>query len=164
MRTFRTRASFGAAACLGAGLSGGAGVGAGADDERAIVRTLNAETAAFFRRDYDAWARQWVHAPSVSKTYMNFADATFSETVGWRAIDRFGRAYIAEHPAPDPLPALLDRVTVRVYGTGAWVTFQQRDPLRGLKRETRLMEKVGGRWRIAGMHTTIYGFARKPAT
>jgi hypothetical protein len=33
------------------------------------------------------------------------------------------------------------------------------DPERGRKRETRLLEKVAGQWKIAGMHTTIYGFA-----
>lgn len=41
---------------------------------------------------------------------------------------------------------------------GAWVTYEQQDSLRGLKRETRLMEKVNGEWKIAGMQTTIYGF------
>lgn len=47
---------------------------------------------------------------------------------------------------------------MRLYGKGAWVTYQQQDSLRGLKRETRLMEKVNGEWKIAGMQTTIYGF------
>jgi hypothetical protein len=37
------------------------------------------------------------------------------------------------------------------------VSYQQVDSLRGLKRETRLMEKTAGGWKIAGMQTTIYG-------
>jgi hypothetical protein len=38
------------------------------------------------------------------------------------------------------------------------VSYEQNDVERGLKRETRLMEKKDGQWKIAGMHTTIYGF------
>ena len=53
---------------------------------------------------------------------------------------------------------MLDKIDVRLYRNGAWVTYEQRDSLRGLKRETRLMEKVNGEWKIAGMQTTIYGF------
>jgi len=34
----------------------------------------------------------------------------------------------------------------------------QNDSEQGLKRETRLMEKENGQWKIAGMQTTIYGF------
>jgi hypothetical protein len=38
---------------------------------------------------------------------------------------------------------------------------EQNDAERGLKRETRLMEKRDGQWKIAGMHTTIYGFKKE---
>ena len=127
----------------------------------AILATINRETEAAFRRDYRGWQDYWVHAPYVAKTYMEMPDSSMSETLGWQAIDDFVRTYIEEHPEPDPVPTLVDDIDVRLYGDGAWVSFEQNDSVRGLKRETRLMEKVDGQWKIAGMHTTIYGFKRE---
>ena len=123
----------------------------------AIQETINGETEAAFSRDYEGWKSKWIHEPSLTKTYINFSDSTFTETLGWKEIDDFVRTYIEEHPEPDPLPKLIDDIEVRLYGTGAWVSFEQVDKVRGLKRETRLMEKIDGQWKIAGMHTTIYG-------
>lgn len=123
-----------------------------------ILNTLNEETLAFFSRDYDLWADKWVHEPYATKSYMIFTDSTISETLGWAAIRSFGRDYLQMHPKPEPVPDLLDEIEIRLYGKGAWVSFEQYDSLRGIKRETRLMEKHGDQWKIAGMHTTIYGF------
>ncbi len=127
-------------------------------EEQAILKALNDETSAAFQRDYEAWKENWVHDPDITKTYINFEDSTFSESVGWNDISQFVKTFMEEHPEPEPVPTLLDKIDVRRYGNGAWVTYEQQDSLRGLKRETRLMEKVNGQWKIAGMHTTIYGF------
>ncbi|OEK00258.1 hypothetical protein BFP97_01460 [Roseivirga sp. 4D4] len=129
-------------------------------EKAAILETINGETRAAFNRDYEAWKSKWIHESSLTKTYIDFSDSTFTETLGWKEIDDFVRTYIEEHPEPDPLPEMVDDIEVRLYGTGAWVSFEQHDANRGLKRETRLMEKVDGEWKIAGMHTTIYGFTK----
>ena len=127
-------------------------------EKAAILNIINGETKAAFRRDYAGWKGHWIHESYVTKTYIEFPDSSFSETLGWDDIDKFVRTYIEEHPEPDPTPTLVDRINVRIYGNGAWVNFEQNDSERGLKRETRLMEKADGQWKIAGMHTTIYGF------
>lgn len=126
-----------------------------------ILNTLNEETSAFFAKDYAQWADKWVHEPYVTKTYMLMTDSAVSETLGWTAIGHFGKTYIEMHPEPEPIPDLLSEIEIRLYGDGAWVSFEQYDSLRGLKRETRLMEKHDGEWKIAGMHTTIYGLVGK---
>jgi len=126
-------------------------------EKAAILNTLNSETEAAFSRDYEAWQDKWVHDPKMTKVYINFADSTFSESIGWDGISQFVKDYFVAHPEPEPVPELVDDIDVRLYGTGAWVIYEQQDALRGLKRETRLMEKVDGQWKIAGMRTTIYG-------
>ncbi len=122
----------------------------------AILRTLNGETQAFCRRDLEAWREYWLHEPALAKTYINFADGSHAELLGWAEIEAYAKTYMAEHPNVEPPPEPLESVDVRLYANGAWVSFEQVDPSRGRKRETRLMEKVGGAWRIAGMGTVIY--------
>ncbi len=126
-------------------------------EKKAILERLNNETKDAFQRNYEDWVKNWVHDPNISKIYMNFVDRTFSESIGWNEVSQFVKTFIEEHPEPEPLPKLLDNVNVRLYGNGAWVTYQQMDSIRGLKRESRLMEKINGEWKIAGMQTTIYG-------
>lgn len=130
-------------------------------EKAAILDVLNGETRAALSRDYEGWRDHWVHEPTVAKTYVNVADETGSETLGWAAVDDFVRTYIEEHPEPEPPPAPLTDADVRIYGDGAWVTYEQQDADQGRKRESRLMEKVDGEWRIAGMHTTVYGSERE---
>ncbi|MBO0343489.1 nuclear transport factor 2 family protein [Flagellimonas profundi] len=127
-------------------------------EKQAILESLRTETEDAFNRDYQAWRTNWVHQPSVVKTYMNFADSSFSEMLGWREVDDFVKTYIKEHPEPVPTPVQPDNVTIQVFGTGAWVSYRTFDETFGNKRETRLMVKEAGQWKIAGMHTTIYGF------
>ncbi len=130
-------------------------------EKEAILQTINGETKAAFNRNYKSWKEKWVHEKYVTKTYMDFRDDSMTETLGWNDIDDFVRTYIEEHPEPAPLPTLVDDIDVRLYGTGAWVNYEQNDSERGMKRETRLMEKINGQWRIAGMQTIIYGFKNK---
>lgn len=130
-------------------------------EKMAILKVLNDETKAAFNRDYESWQAKWVHEKYVTKTYMNFADSSMTETLGWDEINHFVKTYIEEHPEPSPLPKLVDEIDVRLYKDGAWVNYVQNDPERGLKRESRLMEKLNGQWRIAGMQTVIYGFKKE---
>ena len=127
-------------------------------EKNAILKTLNKETRDAFQRDFDAWSSNWIHDSTISKTYINFSDSTFSESIGWKNISGYVKEFMVKHPEPEPVPELLHNINVRLFGKGAWVTYEQMDSIRGKKRETRLMEKVNGQWKIAGMQTTIYGF------
>jgi len=129
-------------------------------EKTAILECLKNETKAACRRDYLDWKTYWIHDQKISKTYMNFVENSFSEMKSWKEIDDFVRTYLEEHPEPVPPPAQPDVIDVRIYGSGAWVTFEVVDRVNGRKGETRLMQKEAGKWKIAGMHTSIYGFQK----
>lgn len=129
-------------------------------NKKAILETITNETKAAFQRDYAGWQALWVHDSAVTKTYMNFTDSSFSAYVGWDTVNNFVRSFFEKHPKPEPMPTLVDDINLRLYGNGAWVSFEQFDSTRGLNRETRLMEKKDGQWKIAGMQTAIYGFKK----
>ncbi len=122
-----------------------------------IRAALKSETKAACDRDYEAWKSHWIQRKNVTKTYMDFENGSFSEMTSWDEIDDFVRIYIEEHPDPVDAPELPSDIKVKVYGEGAWVSYEVDDPTSGRKRESRLMEKEDGKWKIAGMHTTIYG-------
>lgn len=127
-------------------------------EKRAILKTLNDETAAAFQRDYDAWQSKWVHSPTMTKIYEDLTGGESSTSTGWDEISQFVKDFFEAHPAPEPVPELLSEIDVRIVGTDAHVIYEQQDSLRGRKQEIRTMEKVDGVWKIAGMKTTIYGF------
>ncbi|WP_194972613.1 hypothetical protein [Aquiflexum lacus] len=122
-----------------------------------IKKTVNDETKAAFQREYEQWSEFWVHENYVTKTYINFGDSSMSENIGWSEIDSFIKEFFVLNPDPDSVPVVINDMDIRFFGNGALVNFEQHDPERGLKRESRLMEKIDGKWKIAGMHTTIYG-------
>ncbi len=58
-----------------------------AEEKKAILQALNDETKAAFQRDYEGWTKKWVHDPTITKTYLNFPDSSFSESmVGKRSV------------------------------------------------------------------------------
>ncbi len=58
-------------------------------EKKAILETINNETKATFQRNYESWKEKRVHDPTITKTYINFVDSTFSESIGWNKISKF---------------------------------------------------------------------------
>lgn len=127
-------------------------------EKTAIIAVLKGETAAAFNRDYQEWQSFWLHENDIEKSYIDYPNNKMSNSTGWGEISRFVKKYIEDHPEPAPVPKLADDFKVRLYGSGAWVSYNQHDAKVGFKREFRLMEKHNGEWKIAGMQTIIYGF------
>ena len=51
-------------------------------EKQAILERLNNETKDAFQREYEAWTKNWVHDPNIPKTYADFANSTFPESIG----------------------------------------------------------------------------------
>jgi DNA-binding CsgD family transcriptional regulator len=132
--------------------------GAAEDDREAILRVLEAETVAFWNKNYDAWAQCWVQAPYIRRIgWWSLGGVTYR--AGWDKIGGRMRELMEENPLPNSSAADVRRenINMRIGSDIAWVTFDQYAPLTGergmdmpgLSRESRVLEKHDGKWRIA---------------
>ena len=129
-----------------------------APDSVEIMNVIQGESAAFWNKDFDAWSSFWVHAP-YARIMGWWKAGGISVTEGWEAIGTNMKQVMRENPKPNPTASRLrrDKINLQVRGDVAWVTFDQygldtgdkRMDMPGLSRETRVLEKQGGTWRIA---------------
>ena len=126
-------------------------------ETEAILNIIASESAAFWNKDYDAWAQCWVHAPYVRSMGWTPAGGV-SYVAGWDTLSTHTREYLAENPLPNPNAARVRRenFNIRIYGDSAWVTFDQYGidtgqpsfDMPGRSRETRILEKQNGEWKF----------------
>jgi DNA-binding CsgD family transcriptional regulator/PAS domain-containing protein len=127
-------------------------------DRKAILQVIEEETAAYFRKDYEAWARCWIQAP-YGRRWMWFGQGGVSVREGWEDHGPPMKAAMERHPEPNGSVREIRRenLSLRVGGEMAWVTFDQYAPdtddrafdVPGLQKEMRILEKHEGRWKIA---------------
>lgn len=127
-------------------------------EEAAVMAVIEAESSAYFSKDFDAYARCFVQAPYIRRIGWWTRDGVADRT-GWDQFHNHARLQMEGYPAPNASPSQLRRenVTIRVGGDMAWVTFDQFAPeagepdidMPGLSRETRVLEKHDGKWLIA---------------
>jgi len=119
---------------------------------------IEAETAAYFNKDYEGWTECWVHAPYIRRIGW-FARCGVLTNVGWERESAAMRASMGEFPMPNHSAGQVRRenLNIRVDHDMAWVTFEQvamstGDPfdVPGRQQEVRILERHGGQWRIAG--------------
>jgi hypothetical protein len=124
---------------------------------QAVIDVIAAETAAFWHKDYDAWAACWLHSPSIRRMGW-WARGGIRATDGWDALSASVREAMNANPTPNPAAARVRRenVNIRVTADMAWVTFAQYgsdtgEPdmdMPGLSHETRILERHDGAWKI----------------
>jgi DNA-binding CsgD family transcriptional regulator len=126
-------------------------------EETKILKVIEDETAAYFNKDYEAWARCWVHESYVRRFSWFARGGTFIHN-GWEVENASIKAGMARYRAPNQSVHSVTRenVNIRVGKDMAWVTFEQVAPLTGdpfdvpgRQLEGRVMEKHSGAWRIA---------------
>jgi len=127
-------------------------------EKDAILATIEKETESFFSRDYATWKSTFVQEDYAFQAWSN-RDGTFDASVGWEGIDKTVGSYITENPVPDSAQRKVERKNImyKFFGANvAFLTFDQfnSDPgIRGFlhSKETRLMEKVNGNWKIVAV-------------
>lgn len=124
----------------------------------AVMKTIEAESEAFWKKDFEAWSRCWVHAPYAR--FMGWwSRGGVRVAEGWEEISTRIGAVMKANPEPNPSATDVRRenINVRVYPEAAWVTFDQYGndtgdsamDMPGRSREPRVLEKHDGVWKIA---------------
>ncbi len=153
----------GLSALLGFGKNNATSGSVGLNEEKekkAIIESINAETAAFFKRDYEEVIKYFMHTDYTFHAWNN-ADGTYSATVGWQAINEKLRNYIKDNPVAagsSSHPKVERRNMIYKFYSSelAFVTWDQYNSDQEMKiyrisKETRIMEKQDGMWKIANM-------------
>ena len=124
----------------------------------AILKVIEAETNCFFSRDYACWKQHWVQEAHAFQAWNN-SDGTFDARTGWAAVDKEIGDYIQNNPVgPEKSshPKVIRKnIITKFYGQDvAYLNWDQynSDPGDGKFRhskESRIMEKHEGKWKIA---------------
>ena len=128
------------------------------DDKAAIMKVMREEAAAFWNKDYKAWARCWVHAGYVRHNAPS-PNGDVAIIKGWGAVSKLVKRLIDENPKPSAMATKmkLKNVSLRIGKDMAWVTYDQHgvdtgEPgmnRPGVSRETKILEKHDGKWKLA---------------
>lgn len=126
-------------------------------EKQAILAVIEEEFAGFFARDFDRYARCWLHVED-SLRLVTLAGGQIAYLQGWEAEAAMTRRLFEGRPTPNETdPALVRRenVRIRVSGDMAWASFDQHGPDTddllmdvGLTHQVRILEKDEGRWKI----------------
>jgi len=125
------------------------------DDEAEIVALIEAETAAYLRRDVDGLCDCWVQQPYLRHTTI----LPFAGAVQVNGIDGLRNHFTSHYRVYDPLAVEVEAVVRRnwqfvVRESLAWVTFEQvtaskdAEHMSGAQMHTRILEKVSGNWKL----------------
>lgn len=135
-------------------------------EAQAIMQVIKAETNGFWMKDYEAWANCWLQTPEIRMLGW-WARGGIRVTEGWEALSSNVKQLMESHPTPQPNAARVRRenVNIRVSDQMAWVTFDQYgadtgEPdmdMPGLSRETRVLEKHNGEWKIVYVNWLLEG-------
>jgi len=129
--------------------------------EHAAIRLLiEAETKAFWNKDFEAWARCWVQERHVRRWGWWGSRGGITLRDGWEQQAERMQALMLANPKPNVSVAGVSRhkMTIRASGDLAWVTFDQSAPatgdgmdVAGVSHEMRVLERHEGEWKIAGL-------------
>jgi DNA-binding CsgD family transcriptional regulator len=133
-------------------------------EQLAVFAVIQAETRAFFTKDFDGFARCWVHEPYIRRLGW-WTRGGVSDRWGWDDLGARTRRAMLDFPdynrSADEVT--YDNFVLRVAGDMAYSTFDQYAPdtgdpdfdMPGCSREVRVLERRDGEWLIV-YHTYVH--------
>jgi hypothetical protein len=126
-----------------------------AQERKAILKVIEQESAAFWDKDFAAYAGCWAQQDYV-RTHGWWADGGITVVKGWEERARRTRSYMEEFPEVNSQHVRRENISIRVYQDAAMVTFDQYGTdigeslldMPGLSHETRFLEKQDGQCKI----------------
>lgn len=137
------------------------------EEQRAVMRVVEAEIVAYLKRDFAGFAACWADDPGIRRCGWCTAGG-INDVRGWADLARLVRRLFDDHPDPDPTAddRCLQDLVVQVSGDMAFVTFDQSAPdvgnpgieMQGRSRESRVLRLIDGTWRhiyFGYVHQTV---------
>lgn len=133
-------------------------------DKEAILAVIRGETMSFYHKDFNAFENSWAHGDYV-RIMGWWKDGGVTVRKGWDEIGGRMKKKMADDPDPIAQVPRIDNVNMRISGNMAWVTFDQYGEdtgsqafdMPGLSRETRILEKQNGQWKIVYVGWLLQG-------
>jgi hypothetical protein len=127
-------------------------------EKTAILELIQRESEGFWEKDFEKYASCWVQE-EYARTLGYWKDGGIVVVNGWKERAARTKEHMEKSPEANPTATKVRRenLNLRIFKDVAWVTFDQYgedtgDPLMdmpGLSRETRILEKQNGQWKIA---------------
>jgi len=126
-------------------------------EKEAIKRVVMQETESYLGVDREAWASSWWPVPYAYWLFSDKAGIQYIE--GWEQIQSTFESYFKTQK-PSRSRVSYTWQEIRVYGTGAYVRFQERNDDNIRVEDTsqmRVLEKRDGKWKIICMSASVKG-------
>jgi len=131
---------------------------AGENEEAAIREVIEKETKFAFEHNFEEFSKTWVHEPYA--VWTNVGNYYSTEYIGWDSIGAFFSNWFEQAKTPFTEEVIRKNLVCRIYGDGAWVTFDQyyksdmeKNPEISPNREIRVLEKTNEGWKLACMES-----------
>jgi DNA-binding CsgD family transcriptional regulator len=125
------------------------------EDKAAVLAVLEAETAAWMRRDMDALAQHWVQSPQ-ARVMISRPHLGTQVYEGWDAINVSYRLSVEHNPETHAETRIRrERMNIVVSGDTAWAAYDQVGDntgdnfgLAGTAHELKIFQRIEGKWKI----------------
>lgn len=131
-----------------------------AAETEAILNVIEQETQCYFKRDYACWQDCYTHTDYAFQAW-NTPDGSFEVKVGWKDLEEKTGKFLRDNPLPEggSVYAKVERKNLQAHFFNENLAFlvwdqyhQDRDGTKFYhSKDTRIMEKMDGRWRIANV-------------
>lgn len=128
---------------------------AASSDEEAVKQRIAAETDAYYRRDYTAWANCWANSANVGWTRIT-APGRSTQVVSWPKIQKFHASNFLPGALKRNVTFTRDDYRVYVTGDSAVASFvQSQSSAAGTRitNESRVLHRQGNDWKIVALKT-----------
>jgi hypothetical protein len=123
-----------------------------------IIALLDRDFAAFYAKDFEAMQACWIDSPATCRWGWSSRTGMIARR-GWTAIGERMQVLMRDSPVARPNALRRENLHIHIDHDTAWVSFDQMGDdfgdwqmdMPGLCHEMRVLQREGGKWKIAFM-------------